>query len=230
MLLSIYQCYCSSSSSFPNCLKTYPAPAGKWFNNEPYWQPTNCPRFNFRESNTRNCLQNTTFYVIGNSIPRSMMFTLVEMLGGGDHVNRTHEKYLCPKDLLDGFEGDSCHLTLNGVKLKYLYLTYFDAYNYSSHFQGRSGFNKFIPFNKSRDNNSMAAPNQQHQFSTPQQYLDYKYNYTRPDVFEEVDGCSKFRSAQRDGENDGGGISSCIANFFKGSTAQDVLLFSLGQV
>ena len=190
-----------------SCLRSFPS-VGSWSSELPYWQPgPPCPLFKpFDGSMTATCLSNTTFYVIGNSIPRSMLYTLLEHLGGA-HVTRLEQKEKCPSAEID-WDASTCHSQWAGVELKFLYLQYFNGFNYSS----RGGFERYAI------NNS-----QLHwRGDTPQQLVDWKRGCgperRGPSIFTE-DGCSSSPS-----------IVHCLKKFFENATSSDTLLWSLGHV
>lgn len=170
---------------------------------EPY-----CPTQPFNSTNTRNCLNGRTLYVIGNSVARQNAFNIVELLGGNP-TKREDQRDKCPKH--ETTWTDSCHQDFSGVKIKYLFLQFMDGYDYTN----RSGF----PFYKYRKFDNR----------TKRDYvvIDRIYNLSlhryesTPNAFSNVvawpdDNCILHSTRY------------CFRVFFNGSKHDDILIFTLG--
>ena len=116
----------NENESKNDCSRIFPSP-GHWINEPPYWLPNNCHTEIFNITSTISCLKNRTIYVIGNSVPRQFAFGLIDMLGGGS-VKREGQRDFCPKH--ETFWGDSCHKEFAGVKIRYLFLLFYDGLHY----------------------------------------------------------------------------------------------------
>lgn len=111
------------------CLRLYPQ-TGSWSDNPPYWFPDDCPPTKaFSVDETIDCMKGRTIYAMGNSVPRQMIFGMLELVGG-TKVNREGQRDACPKH--ETFWGDSCHNEFAGVKFRYLFLQFMDGYHYAS--------------------------------------------------------------------------------------------------
>ena len=143
-----------------------------------------------------------TVYVLGNSIARQWAFSMVESLGGR-FVDRANQKATCPKNALDW--GDSCHHLYNGINIKYLFLEWFDGYDYSGHAETAGQ----LPFYFKDMSNKTAGYG--------------PIGYPRPDKTQpnmwKSDNCGN--KPTRD----------CLRSFFgNATTSHDVLIFSLGMM
>jgi len=106
-------------------------PAPRWRGEPPFWEgDPQHPNRAFGPEDAQKCMFNRTLYVLGNSIARQWAFSMVASLGG-EFVDRNNQKAECPKNALDW--GDSCHQLYNGVTIKYLFLEWFDGYEYKAH-------------------------------------------------------------------------------------------------
>jgi len=147
-------------------------------------------------------MRGRTLYVLGNSIARQWAFGMVESLGGA-FVDRNNQKAECPKNALDW--GDSCHHSYNGVTIKYLFLEWFDGYDYSSHADTGGQF----PYYYKDMENKTAGHG--------------PIGYPRPDKSQpglwKSDNCGN--KPTRD----------CLSAFFGNATAaSDVLIFTMGMM
>lgn len=124
--------FIASSSEPSTCNKAFPT-QGTWLRDLPLWKQKDCPAQAFDINSTEACLAGRTLYVIGISTARQIAFSTMTALGG-EAVDRVTQKTLCP---LNGqVWGDSCHQSLKGVNIKFLYLNYMDGFNYTD----RGGF------------------------------------------------------------------------------------------
>lgn len=150
--------------------------------------------------------------MIGNSVARQAAFNVVEMLGGNP-VKREDQRDQCPKH--ETTWDDSCHREIAGMKIKYLFLQFFDGIDYSD----RNGF----PFFRYKTNSTM---------------------WTTGKIFNEtiIDGekVTRFYNKPNDLDADREGklwpedncikhgTRSCLHKFFEGSKASDILIFTFG--
>ena len=212
------------------CHRHYPVPyTGIFTNDPPYWQLALPCRQNrpFNSSTTEQCLTNRTVYVIGNSIPRGILFSIVELLSNKT-TSRENQKQKCPKLEID-WETDTCHTEIGSTKLRYLYMQFMDGYHYTN----RSGYSYIV------DNDSIEVKNgttlwkysalQNRNVSTKDAWME-THNNVLPDTpvqllefmgashrFYENDGCIDHKSTRE-----------CLKSFFTNSTIHDVLIFTVG--
>ena len=175
-------------------------------------------------------MRHKTFYVIGNSIPRSMMYTMVEALGGA-HVKRLDQKEACPKHEVD-WDSSTCHQEYAGVSLRFLYMNFFAGSNYSS----RGGFQRYVMTGNGSSttlavNGTSAAAvpvrntslNSLWHGDTPQEFIEWKHGVGAKGEIYAPDSCDA--SYGQFGEK---AVLRCLQEFFINATAADALLFSLG--
>jgi len=191
------------------CHRDWPA-QGRWTLEPPYWETVGCPNQPFGKEATIKCLQGRTLYFIGNSVGRQGAFGIVEMLGGAG-VKRENQRDACPKH--ETTWDDSCHREFAGVKIRYLFLQFMDGFDYTS----RNGF----PYYRWRDATNVwqtgrlpvglnvSGHTVRGHGLTPAEYADGQEYWID-------DNCILHNT--RD----------CFGRFFNGSTANDVLVFTLG--
>jgi hypothetical protein len=133
---------------------------------------------------------------MGNSVGRQAAFGVVQMLGG-ELVKREGQRDMCPKH--ETTWDDSCHQDFAGVKVKYLFMSFIDGFNYTS----RGGF----PFFRYKENGRYKT-GRLPGMNTP--------NDLNPTLYWAEDNCINYDTR------------SCFARFFNGSTENDVFIFSVG--
>ena len=106
---------------------------GIWIDTPPYWKALNCTTLYFDKNATKSCFSGRTIYAIGSSISRQILFAIIELLGA-DTISRVDQKKICPKHASTW--GEACHQTYENVTVKFLFLQFFDGFNYST----RGGF------------------------------------------------------------------------------------------
>jgi hypothetical protein len=195
------------------CNRVWPSRGGVWTETPPYWELPNCSTRYYSSKAIAKCMKGRTLYVIGNSVPRQAAFDMIELLGGGS-VDREHQKEACPKHAGDW--PSSCHSEYQGVQFKYLYIQWFDGFDYTN----RSGFPFY--FQRVWDANIQnytlitgrlpdAAPGHGvHKDNVP-----LSPGYVN-NLYWSDDNCR------------GQEMRSCLAKFFQGSTENDILIFTMG--
>lgn len=191
------------------CNRIWPAPRGRWKNEPPFWEMENCPVQMFSKENVTNCMSGRTFYVIGNSVARQSAFNMVELLGGMG-VDRENQKAMCPKH--ETTWDSSCQQEYGGVKIKYLFLQYYDGFFYDD----RGGFpfyryREFDPIQNKYVVRTGRHPNATATFGVSADEAPELHGKLWLD-----DNC--WRKQTR----------GCFRDFFKGATEKDVLVFQLG--
>lgn len=196
-----------------DCNIHLPSKNGIFFGLPPYWQLPHCHNQAFDIDDTKKCLFNRTIYIIGNSVARQSAFNILEMMGSSE-VSRTDQKKQCPKH--ETTWDDSCHQEFEHVKIKYLFLQFFDGYNYTD----RNGFPYYRVKNNEPDINGSYWSTQKLEIGW---YIDdsghniTKYmNEPNDEKLYKEDNCISKQT------------KNCLQNFFKDSKSNDILIFTLG--
>lgn len=222
------------------CHRDWPVTNGVWVNGAPFWTPNvNCPNRPFGAAEVKKCMKGRTMYTMGNSIGRQYAYGLVDMLGGAQ-VKREDQRDNCPKH--ETTWDDSCHSEYEGVKVKYLFMQYMDGFNYGPK-TGRKGF----PFYYADDEMEGAEAPKNTTTSNPNRKVSSRthiseYNGKRLSRRKHASGDHAGKWGVTPSEFEGaGGVSfwesdscieqttrNCFKRFFKDSTKDDILVFTLG--
>ena len=197
------------------CSRDAPSNNGVWYPFPPYWQfPGECHNQAFDVDDTRKCLTGRTLYVIGNSVSRQAAFNIVEMLGGNP-VKREDQRDQCPKHEITW--GDSCHQEIEGVKIKYLFLQFFDGFDYTD----RNGFPYFRYKTKS---DIWTTGKLAYNETTIDGKKIVTRFYNKPNDLD-ADKETKYFADDNCIKHS---MRSCLRKFFEGSKSSDVLIFNVG--
>ena len=199
--------WCASGARW--CHREWPE-HGRWTWEPPYWETEGCPNQPFGKAATIKCLKGRTMYFIGNSVGRQGAFGTVEMLGGAE-VKRENQRDACPKH--ETTWDDSCHREFEGVKIRYLFLQFMDGFNYSDrhgfpYYRWRGASNEWqtgrLPVGMNVSGHTVGG----HGHSPAEYPGDQEYWVD--------DNCILHDTRE------------CLGRFFNGSSADDVLVFTLG--
>ena len=205
--------------NYSNCMRGYPA-NGTWLvtNSPPFYQPNDCPTMtSYDKEEVISCLRNRTIYVIGHSVARQFAFGLLSLMGEDD-VDRANQKKLCLKGQQSTEKGYSCRFESKGVTVKYLYKNTLDGYHYGGEFPFFIA--KRVEYKASHEPSPFYSSNGSYQRMIDH-FASGGMNH-KGSGYSITDNC--------DGYDHGDDTSTCLRQFFNGSVASDVLIFSLGFV
>lgn len=173
----------------------YPA-RGTWLGRAPWWKVKGCATRAFDGDATAQCLSNKTLYIIGISTARQFAFSIMQTMGA-EEITRQAQKALCA--LNSQHWEPTCRQEYRGVKIKFLFLSYMDGFDYSH----RGGF----PYH-------FKPPIGAHHHSNFNEAIG---NATDEVALHPHDGCSMFKT-----------VRLCLQNFYANSSNNDVTIFQMG--
>jgi hypothetical protein len=127
---------------------------GTYLRNPPYWyDKTKLNKF-YDRNNSIDCLQNRTIYTIGISTARQYIFSILDLINPfKKSITRKEQKLLCPSSNNLNKNFNYCIQKYQNITFKYLFLHYFEGFDYAE----RGGF-PYI-FNKKLYKDNLTNPN-----------------------------------------------------------------------
>jgi len=188
----------NDTKTIKECHKTLPA-EGEWLDFPPYWIPKNC--YMRKDINVFD-EESTQRCLKGRTVYTIGNSVARQMLFGlVQMLGGEYVKRSDQRDLCPKHEttwSDSCHEEYANVKLKYLFIQFIDGFNYTD----LGGF----PYIKNSSNFTKLP-------STPQEIADINGEDLK---FWIDDNCIMHQ------------MKSCLQNFFRNATKNDILIFSAG--